>query len=151
MESIKKTSILVLANILIKLLYKLYIRIVGGRKLSVVKVLNIKRNYPGFKRNKIIKGGIFLIWCIPGLFFKDQLLVSVPLIIGVILSLNEIIKESKYETAIEYERGMEYNNRFERWSNIRFISSNNEYHEIHFNNDDLYYFIDHDEDDTNEE
>jgi len=123
-------------------LRRIYISAIGGRKKGIIKVLNRKRTEPGYKKKLLIKKVLYFVWCLPGIFERDHTLTALAFLLGLAFSIFDTIRESNYEYAIEYENGLEYRGSIEKWRDITFTYSTEEFHEIRFREEELYYYID---------
>lgn len=122
-------------------LRRIYISAVGGRKKGIIKVLNRNRTEPGYKKKMLIKKLLYFAWCLPGVFERDHALTALTFLIGLVFSIIDTIRENNFEYAIEYENGLEYRGNIEKWRDITFLYSTEEFHEIRFREEELYYYI----------
>jgi hypothetical protein len=136
------TTIMGIASIIVFIGRRLYLRVVGGKILRKGRVLNKKRIDGSYKRYRIIKYVAGISLCLPGIIMHGKYLSSIPLFIGIALSIVNIINENKYEVLFEFKNGISYRGKYENWGKVELLYENDEYKEIRINGNELYYYKD---------
>jgi len=115
----------------------MYIGRITGKQKNTFKVINKETESKYYKIKKILKYlSYFMLW-IPGLLGGRVVVLSIPICLGIGMSIISILRESKLENAYEYQNGIKYRGKFYKWSKVEDTGIYGRYLKMRIGNSDL--------------